>query len=521
MGNNPVVIARYLPQFHEVEENNKWWGEGFTEWTAVKKAKALFNGHNQPKVPLENNYYNLLEKETMIWQSELAHKYGIDVFSFYHYWFKDGRQILEKPAENLLKWKDIDMDFCFTWANETWTRTWSKLKSGNSWTSDRSFESNANRDYDNGVLLDQMYGVEKDWIRHIEYLIPFFKDDRYIKYENKPVFIIYKPNDIHCLADMLSVWNNYAKLNGFDGIYIIGEYASMHDVVSSVLDAKLLRFPSWSLEQLNKCKLNNLSNVYDYDEMWKYVLKKNWYMDNSIKNYICADVSFDATPRHGEKALVLLGASPKKFKYYFSQLMKFSAKNNIEYVFINAWNEWGEGMYLEPDEENGYGYLEAVRYAKDHELDDNDGVEFPKELIYTQNEYNGLKVIADRRKRLWNALDILREMNRKKINIISYFLKNNIKKIAVYGYGYMGNILLEELEEQNVSIEYIIDRKKINNDKYKVCLLSKNMPKVDLIVVTPIGIYDEISKEIHKCVNYKTISFEQILLEYKHEMALL
>ena len=165
----------YLPQFHEVEENNEWWGNGYTEWTAVKKATPLFHGHKQPKAPFNDNYYNLLDKQTMITQAKLAEEYGIDGFCFYHYYFKNGRKILEKPAENLLKWKDINMPYCFCWANETWARTWSNISGANAWGS--KFE-NKKQKAGSGILLEQRYGQEKEWEEHLEYLIPFFKDEK-------------------------------------------------------------------------------------------------------------------------------------------------------------------------------------------------------------------------------------------------------------------------------------------------------------------------------------------------------
>ena len=127
----PIVM--YLPQYHRVKENEQWWGKGFTDWVAVKKACKLYDGHVQPNVPLNDNYYNLLDKDVMKWQAEIAYKYGIYGFSFYHYWFKDGRKILEKPAENLLKWTDIRVPFCFTWANESWARSWSNISNHNTW----------------------------------------------------------------------------------------------------------------------------------------------------------------------------------------------------------------------------------------------------------------------------------------------------------------------------------------------------------------------------------------------------
>lgn len=160
-------------------------GEGFTEWTTVRGAASLFEGHKQPIKPLNNHYYNLLEKETMEWQTALMKKYGIDGQCFYHYYFKDGRQILEKPAENLLKWKDIDMPFCFCWANQTWARTWSNIR-GNSWAD--KFEKKGNAG-DDGILIEQHYGREKEWKAHFEYLLPFFQDERYIKLNGSPVFI--------------------------------------------------------------------------------------------------------------------------------------------------------------------------------------------------------------------------------------------------------------------------------------------------------------------------------------------
>ena len=194
------VLAMYLPQFHRVDENDEWWGEGYTEWTAVKKGEKLFPGHEQPRVPMKHNYYDLLKKETMQWQTELMKKYKVYGMCFYHYYFQKGRKILEKPAENLLKWKDIDMPFCFSWANETWARTWSKLTGTNTWN---SREEKAHEIGDDGILLKQEYGGEEDWENHFYYLQPFFEDIRYIRVENKPVFIIYKPDEISCLLQMM------------------------------------------------------------------------------------------------------------------------------------------------------------------------------------------------------------------------------------------------------------------------------------------------------------------------------
>ena len=159
-----------MPQFHAIPENDIWWGEGFTEWTNTKAAKPLFRGHYQPKEPLKDNYYSLLDSKTQEWQASLAKKYGIYGFCYYHYWFH-GKLLLEKPMENMLKNKKVDIPFCISWANETWSRTWSGQE--------------------REILIQQDYGNKSDWLKHIEYLVPFFKDSRYIKIDNKPLMLLY------------------------------------------------------------------------------------------------------------------------------------------------------------------------------------------------------------------------------------------------------------------------------------------------------------------------------------------
>ena len=190
----PKLIAHYLPQFHRIPENDAWWGEGFTEWTSVKAARPLFEGHRQPRKPLNDYYYDLSDVETLRWQSHLAKQYGIYGFSFYHYWFKDGKRVLEKPAEMLLQDKSINLNFCFNWANQTWARTWSKfvVDSQNVWAGTLERKRHTN-EKNQGILLEQKYGEKEAWQEHIRYLIPFFQDERYIKIDSRPVFIIFQP----------------------------------------------------------------------------------------------------------------------------------------------------------------------------------------------------------------------------------------------------------------------------------------------------------------------------------------
>ena len=192
------TIALYLPQFHEIPENNEWWGHGFTEWVNVKKAVPLFEGHQQPRIPLDNNYYDLSDVNVMRWQTELAKKYGIYGFCFYHYWF-NGKKLLEKPVDNYLEAKDIDFPFCICWANEHWTNKWAT-------ENDR-------------VLIEQKYGGREQWKEHFDYLLPFFKDSRYIYQDGKPLFVLYRPELVTRRREMLEYWNQLALENGKTSTY--------------------------------------------------------------------------------------------------------------------------------------------------------------------------------------------------------------------------------------------------------------------------------------------------------------
>lgn len=204
------VIAFYLPQFHETPENNEWWGQGFTEWNNMKAAKPLFEGHNQPRIPLNNNYYNLLDEKTLEWQTKIAKEHGVYGFCCYHYWF-GSKMLLEKPMEIYLKDKNCDLPFCFCWANETWTNAWA-----------------AETESDRKTLIKQEYGDKEEWERHFQYLLPFFKDERYIKEGNKPLFVIYRPQYITELSARLAYYNKRAQEEGFDGLVFVAQHVSFY-----------------------------------------------------------------------------------------------------------------------------------------------------------------------------------------------------------------------------------------------------------------------------------------------------
>lgn len=346
------VIAYYLPQFHEIEENNKWWGKGFTEWTNIKKAKPLYSNHIQPKVPLGNNYYNLMDKETVIEQTRLLNEYNIYGLCYYHYYF-EGKMLLEKPAENLLNWKDIKQNFCFCWANHDWRKTWNGTTE---------------------LLMKQTYGNEKAWKEHFDYLLPFFKDERYIKIENKPVFVIYKLEDIENGEEMLKFWDMEAKKNGLDGVYIIEsvDYYKKNKF-SAMSDALVYREPSIALSKIRKkSRLEKIKEKFfpikkelperiDGNLVWKYILENIKNNNKSKKIFYGSFSSWDNTPRHGERGFIIENCNPQNFKKYFEKQLELMKENKVEYLFFNAWNEWAEGMYLEPDEENKYRYLEVIR----------------------------------------------------------------------------------------------------------------------------------------------------------------
>lgn len=353
--NKVKVIALYLPQFHSIPENDKWWGEGFTEWFNVRKALPLYKGHNQPRIPLNNNYYNLLNEKTFSWQVNLAKEYGIDGFCFYHYWF-DGKLLLEKPLENWLSRPELNLNYCFSWANEPWARTWDGLNTD--------------------VLMPQKYSGRDDIEKHINYLLPFFKDSRYIKIDNKPVFVLYRTNTIEYLNDMITIWNSIALDNGFSGIYFVETISTFQtNKYCNLTDGSFFFEPSYGYSQLGikerifqkilkLFKGNNVNGVLSYSVVWKSILKNKFY-DN--KNWAGAFIDWDNTPRKKKKGSVYLGVTPNSFHFYFKKLYEKCKEKNVPYIFVNAWNEWCEGTYLEPDEKNKYAYLEIIKEITSHD----------------------------------------------------------------------------------------------------------------------------------------------------------
>lgn len=370
------VIAFYLPQFHSIPENDEWWGKGFTEWVNVKKARPLFEGHEQPVVPLGNNYYDLLDVETIKWQVDLAKKYNIYGFCFYHYWF-NGHMLLEKPMELFYKSEEINHPYCICWANEAWTNAWKC--DGNTKT-----------------LIQQTYGKQKEWEEHFNYLLKFFKDKNYIIEDNKPLFIIYRPEIIPCLNEMLSYWNELAIKNGYAGInfgyqqigfdllsnkddsmfaynieyqpaYARYDYRINSQSKKSVFLFKVRQKMREIFIYIDKCFNTNINSkiakqtltLENYKDLCECIINRKATNEKSVAGFF---VGWDNTPRRGEKGSVCQDSSVQNFKYYFKKQVENVMENyENDKIFMFAWNEWAEGGYLEPDERNKYGYLEAIK----------------------------------------------------------------------------------------------------------------------------------------------------------------
>lgn len=354
------IIAFYLPQYHQIPENDEWWGEGFTEWTNTKKAKPLFKGHNQPRIPLNENYYNLLDYKTQKWQINLAKQYGIYGFCYYHYWF-NGKMLLEQPMEKMLHDKTLDFPFCISWANEPWTRSWDGLTSE--------------------VIMPQEYSAN-DNERHFNYLLSFFKDQRYIKIDNKPLVLIYKlasmPNNG---VSLINCWNELAKQNGFDGIYFVETLNGVQkNPVSKDTEAVLFFEPSYTVHHdIKKYErlFNRLRNLpkslllgklyfktLSYDLIWKKIIERQPL--NNKTTFKGCFIDWDNTARKRKKAMIFNSVNPQKFGDNFRKLV---IDYKEEFLFVNAWNEWAEGTYLEPDCKNKYSYLEEISKSIENRRD--------------------------------------------------------------------------------------------------------------------------------------------------------
>lgn len=372
MQNNIRAIAIHLPQFHPVPENDEWWGKGFTEWTNVVKAKPLFKGHYQPHVPADLGYYDLRLAETRAAQAQMAKDNGIYGFCYYHYWF-NGKRILEKPVEEILKSGQPDFPFMLCWANENWTRKWDGG--------------------DKTILLEQKYSAQ-DAYDHIHALLPMFKDKRYIRINNKPVFAFYRTGLISNIEEYVKVFREEAAKENMElylcRFYNMGDYKTLPYLDAAIefqpptesLDnymklfnaktsslikragAKLLK--KAGLKTLSESKYNKLYKRLNYNDYVDYVIA-NYKFNTENKIFPGVMPSWDNTARRGKEAFMFKDANPEKFeewlRFYKKNFKPYSKEEN--FVFINAWNEWAEGNHLEPCVKWGDRYLKAVKSVFD------------------------------------------------------------------------------------------------------------------------------------------------------------
>ena len=362
------IFAAYLPQYHETEDNNKFWGQGFTDWVGVKKATPLFDDHYQPRVPLGQDYYDLLDPTVIKRQAALAREYGIDGFNIYHYWFKDGKQELERPAELLLADKSIDIEYFFTWDNGAWRRTWGNVK-GNDWAP--AFDQNYAVEKGQAILVPFAYGDESQWTYHFNYLLPFFQDKRYLKLDNKPVFMFISHSELETLSAMVSCWDRLARETGFAGIYWSTKKKNFFGkkIFDSVFDYEP-ETSAWGKRRALDKRLSSILKIktkrdepvkyqYPYEKVWKRII--NNAKRNIDKEIVGSFVRYDDTPRRGKEAMIIRNENPEAFESYFEILYRMCCKHDKPILLLTAWNEWGEGAYLEPDERDKYRYLEAIK----------------------------------------------------------------------------------------------------------------------------------------------------------------
>ena len=357
VSNDPRFIALYLPQFHPIPENDKWWGIGFTEWTNVGRAKPLFRGHYQPRIPADLGFYDLRLSDSREAQASLAREYGIEAFCYYHYWF-NGRRLLERPFNEVLRTGRPDFPFCLCWANETWSRRW----------------LGEERD----ILIEQTYSAEDDG-EHARWLVNAFADRRYLKINGRPLFLIYRPRHLPSPERTTDALRQTCTSAGLPEPFLVGVDAHCTHFDSRTIgfddnmnftpqlgllaDAFDDRFnPNRLVRNLKGRKIIADIKLYDHRSAWEAMFRSR----PSFSHFPSVFVGWDNTPRRGRRGIVIEGGSPELFQQALRQAIEAVRERPAEerIVFLNAWNEWAEGNHLEPDLRIGLGYLAAVANSR-------------------------------------------------------------------------------------------------------------------------------------------------------------
>ena len=347
---NIRLLAFYLPQYHPISENDKWWGKGFTEWTNVAKAKKMFPGHYQPRIPADLGFYDLRVPETRIAQAEMAREFGITGFCYWHYWF-NGKRLLHRPFDEVLDSGEPDFPFCLAWANTSWSGIWHGCPEK--------------------ILIKQTYSGTEDYKIHFYSLLKAFKDDRYLTVNGKKFFIVYMPDEIPDPIKFTDYWRELAHKSGLKGLYFIGvnngywepkkygfdAYTSNPPIVLTI-NIKLSNFDAKLRKYLKKYL--SFPSIYRYES----VINRAFNNHESYPHfYPCVFPNWDNTPRCGTNGIVLRLSSPELYQRHLKEAIDITLNNPSEerIVFIKSWNEWAEGNYLEPDHRFGKAYLEAQK----------------------------------------------------------------------------------------------------------------------------------------------------------------
>jgi lipopolysaccharide biosynthesis protein len=351
------TIAFYLPQFHPIPENDAWWGKGFTEWSNVVKATPRFKGHYQPHLPSDLGFYDLRLPLIREQQAALAREYGIDGFCYYHYWF-NGKRLLSRPLDDMRTSGSPTFPYMLCWANENWTRRWDGR--------------------DQEVLIAQRYS-ESDHVDHISFLCDtFFADSRYIRVENRPVFLVYRTELIPNVRRAAQIWRETAQDKGFDGLYLVAVESLTSDLSPEAIgfDASVRFQPSWKNlppkekpSFTSRCldRLGIIQDVYSRNRILDYAKIVALALKHvpRYKTFECVVPMWDNSARRKEGATILVNSSPQLYREWLSAVVKrfqpFSPEEN--FIFINAWNEWAEGNHLEPCQKWGLSYLKATKSA--------------------------------------------------------------------------------------------------------------------------------------------------------------
>ncbi len=388
------IIAFYLPQFHPTPENDKFWGKGFTEWTNAAKAKPLFKGHHQPHIPADLGFYDLRMPEVREEQAKLARESGIEGFCYWHYWFGNGKQFLQKIFDDVVDSGKPDFPFCVGWANHSWNnRNWVNTPS-------------KSKDF---FIAEQTYPGAKDHEAHFYSLLKAFKDPRYIKVDGKPLFYIFAPYDIPDAAGFMNLWNDLAHKEGLNGFYFValqesGKIASLNQVSTTLknnikkkkgglfIDPKVMfenvlqlgfdginsrgigiahyRYNSFLVTMIRDFFSRAMLRLFDWQPVKKYDFKKIstlMFTEEDKRDDVFPTIipGWDRSPRAGKRATIWYNNRPEYFKKQVKMAIDL-VKNKPEerrIIFLMAWNEWGEGNYMEPDLEFGHGFLDALHEA--------------------------------------------------------------------------------------------------------------------------------------------------------------